>query len=59
MACRGRNCRNGMIATWGGHAGQGGRVGPCPVCNVEAARRFRKSLTFIKPKEEKTNARSQ
>ena len=29
-----------MIRTWGGLAGQGGRVGPCPVCNAGAARRF-------------------
>lgn len=44
MSCPGYNCVDGMIRTWGGLAGQGGRVGPCPKCNVEAARRFRLSL---------------
>ena len=34
----------GLIRTWGGRAGEGGRVGPCPRCNVIAAARFAQQL---------------
>ena len=34
----------GLIRTWGGRAGEGGRVGPCPKCRVEAAHQFVKGL---------------
>ena len=31
---------SGMIDTWTGRRGEGGKVGPCPRCQVIASKRF-------------------
>jgi hypothetical protein len=34
----------GLIATWGGLAGAGGKIGPCPRCQKDGAEQFVRRL---------------